>query len=49
MKNYYLQVVKRQKEIKRNPILLKWAKEKKLTGRQITRASFALAKGKGNF
>ena len=48
-KNYYLRIVKRQQEIRRDKLFRGWFKREKLTGGQITRASFALAKGRPSF
>lgn len=47
--NYYLRIVKRQQKIRRDKLFRDWFKKEKLTGRQITRAASALAKGRSSF
>jgi hypothetical protein len=51
MKNqdFYHRIVIRQQSIRRDKLFREWFKRKKLTGRKITAASFALASGKSKF
>ena len=40
--NYYERVVKRYRFMKRSPVLIEWAKKKKLTEAEFDRAIYAL-------
>lgn len=47
--NYYERVIKRKKELKRQPFLRSWAKKEKLTDEQLDRAINSLIHGRGSF